>query len=347
MKCLGRTDLRLWGSQTGHWICGHNTCLFLQSSGKLHWWRYITTPYAKSHVTYVWPKLRVYFAGSVPSFLYFRPIQFSPLRLIQIFPTFRYRSPRPNLTGTWMLHMLPISSRAVQLSASFSCSVAVLWHTNPKSCRRYRAAPPQRNSLPQSTPPKLPSTWGPSFSNLDTRSSDRQLCLRTSNAAPILMVNASRPTPRASHINIQHIPGVGNSTDFLTAKSLGSTLHHRHICRLMEPLVHLQFPKSFFLCWMHSCLIIATMLTMEECVCAYLYIFDTVLPINVHSQLLLLGAATVLSPTIVLVPSWRRYYLRYSDKSSLEMPMCFMSIHIDSHNFYLAQNLKCVPQLRV
>jgi hypothetical protein len=68
------------------------------------------------------------------------------------------------------------------------------------------------------------------------------------NAAAILMVNASRPTPRARHIDIQHfalqewkaanemvlshIPGVVNSADSLT-KSLGSTLHHRHVRRLM------------------------------------------------------------------------------------------------------------------
>jgi hypothetical protein len=68
------------------------------------------------------------------------------------------------------------------------------------------------------------------------------------NAAAILMVNANRPTPRARHIDIQHfalqewkaakeivlshIPGVINSADSLT-KSLGSTLHHRHVRRLM------------------------------------------------------------------------------------------------------------------
>jgi len=68
------------------------------------------------------------------------------------------------------------------------------------------------------------------------------------NAAAILMVNASRPTPRSRHIDIQHfaiqewkarreivlshIPGIVNSADSLT-KSLGSTLHHRHVRRLM------------------------------------------------------------------------------------------------------------------
>jgi hypothetical protein len=68
------------------------------------------------------------------------------------------------------------------------------------------------------------------------------------NAAAILMVNASRPTPRARHIDIQHfalqewkankeiylshIPGVINSADSLT-KSLGSTLHFRHVRRIM------------------------------------------------------------------------------------------------------------------
>jgi hypothetical protein len=68
------------------------------------------------------------------------------------------------------------------------------------------------------------------------------------NAAAILMVNANRPTPRARHIDIQHfavqerkaakeivlshIHGVINTADSLT-KSLGSTLHHRHVRRLM------------------------------------------------------------------------------------------------------------------
>jgi hypothetical protein len=68
------------------------------------------------------------------------------------------------------------------------------------------------------------------------------------NAAAILMVNANRPTPRARHIDIQHfalqewkaakeivlshIPGVVNSADSLT-KSLGPTLHHRHVRRMM------------------------------------------------------------------------------------------------------------------
>ncbi|KAI2491255.1 hypothetical protein MHU86_23307 [Fragilaria crotonensis] len=68
------------------------------------------------------------------------------------------------------------------------------------------------------------------------------------NAAAILMINASRPTPRSRHIDIQHfaiqewkanreiilahIPGIINTADSLT-KSLGSTLHHRHIRRLM------------------------------------------------------------------------------------------------------------------
>ena len=68
------------------------------------------------------------------------------------------------------------------------------------------------------------------------------------NAAAIPMVNASRPTPRARHIDIQHfalqewkanqeivlshIPGVINSAASLT-KSLGSTLHFCHVRRLM------------------------------------------------------------------------------------------------------------------
>ena len=68
------------------------------------------------------------------------------------------------------------------------------------------------------------------------------------NQAAILMINASRPTPRARHIDIQHfaiqewkrrgdiilchIPGIINPADALT-KSLGSTLHYRHVRRLM------------------------------------------------------------------------------------------------------------------
>jgi Reverse transcriptase (RNA-dependent DNA polymerase)/GAG-pre-integrase domain len=68
------------------------------------------------------------------------------------------------------------------------------------------------------------------------------------NQAAILMINASRPTPRARHIDIQHfaiqewkaqgdiilchIPGIINPADALT-KSLGPTLHFRHVRRLM------------------------------------------------------------------------------------------------------------------
>jgi hypothetical protein len=68
------------------------------------------------------------------------------------------------------------------------------------------------------------------------------------NEAAILMINASRPTPRARHIDIQHfaiqewkangdiilchIPGIINPADALT-KSLGSTLHYRHVRRMM------------------------------------------------------------------------------------------------------------------
>jgi Reverse transcriptase (RNA-dependent DNA polymerase)/GAG-pre-integrase domain len=68
------------------------------------------------------------------------------------------------------------------------------------------------------------------------------------NAAAILMINARRPTPRSRHIDIQHfaiqewkaageillehIPGIINSADSLT-KSLGMTLHFRHVRRLM------------------------------------------------------------------------------------------------------------------
>lgn len=68
------------------------------------------------------------------------------------------------------------------------------------------------------------------------------------NQAAILMVNASRPTPRSRHIDIQHfaiqewksngeiilchIPGIINPADALT-KALGTTLHFRHVRRLM------------------------------------------------------------------------------------------------------------------
>jgi hypothetical protein len=68
------------------------------------------------------------------------------------------------------------------------------------------------------------------------------------NQAAILMINASRPTPRSRHIDIQHfaiqewkangdiilcyIPGIINSADNLT-KALGTTLHFRHVRRLM------------------------------------------------------------------------------------------------------------------
>lgn len=68
------------------------------------------------------------------------------------------------------------------------------------------------------------------------------------NQAAILMINASRPTPRSRHIDIQHfaiqewksngdiilchIPGIINPADALT-KALGTTLHFRHVRRLM------------------------------------------------------------------------------------------------------------------
>ena len=68
------------------------------------------------------------------------------------------------------------------------------------------------------------------------------------NEAAILMINASRPTPRACHIDIQHfviqewkanddiilchIPGIINPADALT-KSLGSMLHYCHVRCMM------------------------------------------------------------------------------------------------------------------
>ena len=68
------------------------------------------------------------------------------------------------------------------------------------------------------------------------------------NQAAILMINSSRPTPRSRHIDIQHfaiqewkangdiilchIPGIINPADALT-KALGTTLHFRHVRRLM------------------------------------------------------------------------------------------------------------------
>ena len=77
---------------------------------------------------------------------------------------------------------------------------------------------------------------------------DAPTTLYEDNAAAILMINASRPTPRSRHIDNQHfasqewkaareiilahIPDIINSADLLT-KLLGSTLHHRHVRRLM------------------------------------------------------------------------------------------------------------------
>ncbi len=68
------------------------------------------------------------------------------------------------------------------------------------------------------------------------------------NLAAILMINASRPTPRSRHIDIQHfaiqewksnvviiccpIPGIINPADALT-KALGTSLHFRHVRHLM------------------------------------------------------------------------------------------------------------------
>lgn len=66
------------------------------------------------------------------------------------------------------------------------------------------------------------------------------------NQAAMAMINESRPTPRARHIEIQHfaiqqwsadlymkfIPGVINSSDGLT-KPLGWVLHSRHARRGM------------------------------------------------------------------------------------------------------------------
>ncbi|KAI2495082.1 hypothetical protein MHU86_19437 [Fragilaria crotonensis] len=129
------------------------------------------------------------------------------------------------------------------------------------------------------------------------------------NAAAILMVNASRPTPRARHIDIQHfalqewkangdivlshIPGVVNSADSLT-KSLGSTLHHRHVRRLMghygapwapTSLISLLFPMHFYL-------LIATYVHNGECVSAYiLYLRSTVLLPTAHGRLPMVVAA--------------------------------------------------------
>ena len=77
---------------------------------------------------------------------------------------------------------------------------------------------------------------------------DGPTTLYEDNAAAILMINACRPTSRSQHIDIQHfaiqkwkanqeivlkhIPGIINSADSLM-KLLGSTLHHRHVHRLM------------------------------------------------------------------------------------------------------------------
>ena len=72
--------------------------------------------------------------------------------------------------------------------------------------------------------------------------------LYVDNQAALAMVNESRPTPRARHIEIQHfaiqewrqkgdvilrhIPGIINSSDDMT-KVLGWVLHHRHAHRNM------------------------------------------------------------------------------------------------------------------
>jgi hypothetical protein len=68
------------------------------------------------------------------------------------------------------------------------------------------------------------------------------------NEAAISMINASKPTPRSRHIDIQHfaiqewklrgdvlfhhIAGNINISDALT-KGLGWVLHHRHVPRAM------------------------------------------------------------------------------------------------------------------
>jgi hypothetical protein len=68
------------------------------------------------------------------------------------------------------------------------------------------------------------------------------------NQAAILKINASQPTPRSRHIDIQHfaiqewkangdiilchIPGIINPANALT-KALGTTLHFCHVCWLM------------------------------------------------------------------------------------------------------------------
>jgi hypothetical protein len=72
--------------------------------------------------------------------------------------------------------------------------------------------------------------------------------LHEDNDAAILMINASRPTPRACYIDIQHfailewkvngdiilchIPGIINPADTLT-KSMGPTLQYCHVRRMM------------------------------------------------------------------------------------------------------------------
>jgi hypothetical protein len=77
------------------------------------------------------------------------------------------------------------------------------------------------------------------------------------NQATILMVNASKPTTRSRHIDIQHfaiqswkdrgdiilqhIPGVINPADALT-KALGWVLHQRHVRRAMG---HYGLPPVF------------------------------------------------------------------------------------------------------
>jgi hypothetical protein len=73
------------------------------------------------------------------------------------------------------------------------------------------------------------------------------------NAAAILMINSSKPTPRSRHIDIQHfaiqewklrgdiilshLAGILNIADVLT-KCLGWILHSRHIRRAIFSLIY-------------------------------------------------------------------------------------------------------------
>ncbi|KAI2508395.1 hypothetical protein MHU86_6069 [Fragilaria crotonensis] len=161
--------------------------------------------------------------------------------------TSRNRIPRSNLLGTSTPRMQRTLSRAGQLLGLFLCSVEVPWPTSPKIQSTVSTSSTEAEFLAAVHAAKIAKYLRSILSELGYPQPG-PTTLFEDNAAAILMVNASRPTPRARHIDIQHfalqewkaaneivlshIPGVVNSADSLT-KSLGSMLHHRHVRRLM------------------------------------------------------------------------------------------------------------------